>query len=413
MTSRPGWTRHRIKFVTEVNRETLPEGTDEEFAFDYVDIGRVSQGLIDPTPLEMVFGDAPSRARRLAEPGDTIVSTVRTYLRAVATVGSSDVPQVFSTGFAVLHPRGSLVHPSFLSYYLQSNEFVDRIVANSVGVSYPAINASDVAALDLWLPDVPEQRSISDFLDRETAQIDAMIGAQEDLVDRLEERSRAMFAHEAQARVNSGARLKWSLRESDARAGDLAARLPLLSVSIDWGVRRRDASINQSASEDLTNYKVVRRGDVVVNRMRAFQGALGRAPEDGIASPDYSVFQCSPSADSEWLVFLMRSSPFISEMASRIRGIGSPDAGQVRTPRINANDLLDIRVEIPDLDTQRAEVASWQRRAAQMSRLIEASRESTALMQERRSALVSAAVTGGIDPRTGEELTPETVLESV
>jgi type I restriction enzyme S subunit len=255
------------------------------------------------------------------------------------------------------------------------------------------------------------QRAIAEFLDRETAQIDEMIAAQENLVDRLEERSRAMFAHEAQARVNCGQRLKWSMRESDTRAGDLADALPLLSVSIDWGVRRRDATVNQSASEDLTNYKVVRRGDVVVNRMRAFQGALGRAPEDGIVSPDYSVFRCSPSVDSEWLVVLMRSSPFVSEMANRIRGIGSPEAGQVRTPRINAVDLLDIRIEIPDLDLQRTEVASWRRRAEEMSRMIDAANDSIALMQERRAALISAAVTGRVDPRTGQESTPEQVLE--
>lgn len=218
-----------------------------------------------------------------------------------------------------------------------------------------------------------------------------------------------MSAHEAHARVNYGQRLKWSLKESDARAGDVADELPLLSVSIDWGVRRRDATINQSASEDLTNYKMVRRGDVVVNRMRAFQGALGRSPEAGIVSPDYSVFRCSPSVDSEWLVAIMRSRPFVSEMAHRIRGIGSPDAGQVRTPRINANDLLDIRVEIPDLDTQRAEVASWRSRAEEMSRLTEATCGSITLMQERRAALISAAVAARIDPRTGREM----VLESV
>ena len=81
-------------------------------------------------------------------------------------------------------------------------------------------------------------------------------------------------------------RLKWLLSESDARAGAAAEQLPLLSVSISWGVRRREASdaTTRAASEDLSNYKVCRAGNLVINRMRAFQGALGIAGEDGIVS---------------------------------------------------------------------------------------------------------------------------------
>ena len=171
------WRRHRLKFSSNINRSSLPETTDEDYEFDYVDISRVSQGRISDEPQMTTFGSAPSRARRLAKPGDTIVSTVRTYLRAVAAVIPSEEPRVFSTGFAVIQPDTRQVHPRFLTYYLQSAKFVERVVAESVGVSYPAINASDIAAYDFWAPPTEEQRAIADFLDRETAQIDAMLAA--------------------------------------------------------------------------------------------------------------------------------------------------------------------------------------------------------------------------------------------
>lgn len=338
-------------------------------------------------------------------PGDLLFGKLRPYL---AKTWLADREGAAVGDFLVLRPNDS-AGSRYLRYLLLSSLFLDPIAASVTGAKMPRTDWDTVKNSVVPVSNSTAQRAIADFLDRETAQIDEMIAVQQGLVDRLEERSRAMSAHEAHARVNYGQRLKWSLKESDARAGDVADELPLLSVSIDWGVRRRDATINQSASEDLTNYKMVRRGDVVVNRMRAFQGALGRSPEAGIVSPDYSVFRCSPSVDSEWLVAIMRSRPFVSEMAHRIRGIGSPDAGQVRTPRINANDLLDIRVEIPDLDTQRAEVASWRSRAEEMSRLTEATCGSITLMQERRAALISAAVAARIDPRTGREM----VLESV
>src|SRR5690606_31587015 len=111
--------------VAAANIATLPEDTDESFEFTYVDIGNVTQGTMNTDSPPIRFGDAPSRARRLAQPGDSVVSTVRTYLRAVATVPKTDQPLVFSTGFAVLHPAEG-VDARFLSWYLQGDEFVSR-----------------------------------------------------------------------------------------------------------------------------------------------------------------------------------------------------------------------------------------------------------------------------------------------
>lgn len=383
---------------------------------NYTDV--YNNEVVNPN-LELMEATAtPSEVRRFRlQVGDTVFtkdSETAEDIGVPAFVDGSAADFVCGYHLAIARPDPARVYPKYLYWWLSSRDAARLWESRASGVTRVGLRQSEITHFPVPTPtSISQQRMIAEFLDRETAQIDAMIEAQQHLVDRLEERRRAMFAHEVQVRVNCGERLKWSLRESDLRAGDLADKLPLLSVSIDWGVRRRDETINQSASDDLTNYKVVRQGGVVVNRMRAFQGALGRAPEDGIVSPDYSVFRCSPSVDSEWLVVLMRSSPFVSEMAHRIRGIGTPDAGQVRTPRINANDLLDIRVEIPDLDTQRAEVDSWRLRAGQMTRLIEASHDSIALMLDRRAALISAAVTGRIDPRTGQEFTPEMVLESV
>ena len=117
------WFRTRLKYVVGVNKSVLSEDTPDDFEFKYVDIGNVTQGAINTAIPPMTFGAAPSRARRLAEPGDSIVSTVRTYLRAVATVPQSTEALVFSTGFAVLHPHG--VVPRFLSWYGPCPHVVD------------------------------------------------------------------------------------------------------------------------------------------------------------------------------------------------------------------------------------------------------------------------------------------------
>jgi type I restriction enzyme S subunit len=190
------WWATRLKYVADVNVAVLPENMDDDFEFVYIDIGNVTQGTMNTGAAPIRFAEAPSRARRMASPGDSVISTVRTYLRAVATVPSHDEPLIFSTGFAVLSPRDE-VHPRFLSWYLQGDEFVSRVEANSTGVSYPAITATQLVALDLRLPPLEEQRAITDYLDRETARIDMLIAEQQRLIELLRERRHALRVHVA------------------------------------------------------------------------------------------------------------------------------------------------------------------------------------------------------------------------
>ncbi len=164
----------RLKDVAEINAKVLSDSMPDDFSFRYIDIRSVSQGSVSIPADDVTFGSAPSRARRLAEPGDTVVSTVRTYLRAVAPVPETDEPLVFSTGFAVLHPTCE-VDGRYLSYYCQSAPFVDEVVARSVGVSYPAINPREIGNFRLDLPTLEDQRRIADFLDAETRRIDALV----------------------------------------------------------------------------------------------------------------------------------------------------------------------------------------------------------------------------------------------
>lgn len=142
-----------LKFIAGINRRALGETTADSFSFRYVDISAVGRGAIISEPLPTTFSESPSRARRLVQAGDTIVSTVRTYLRAVTPIVDEDEPAslVVSTGFAVLTPRPPLC-PKFFAWVAQSDPFIEEIVARSVGVSYPAINASDLGRLAVPLP---------------------------------------------------------------------------------------------------------------------------------------------------------------------------------------------------------------------------------------------------------------------
>ena len=172
-----GWEAKPLKFTATINDDTLLENTDTDFEFDYVDIGSVDYVEGISSKETMTFENAPSRARRIVKSGDTIVSTVRTYLRAIASIGEFDNPLIVSTGFAVVRPK--TVYADFLAYALKASFFVQSVVARSVGVSYPAINASEIGNIFVPVPRKKEQTAIATFLARETAKIDNLIEKQE------------------------------------------------------------------------------------------------------------------------------------------------------------------------------------------------------------------------------------------
>jgi len=162
-----GWDVMRIKYRTTTNDEVLPENTDPNYEMEYIDISSVDSASGIASCTVVTFEDAPSRARRIVRNNDVIISTVRTYLKAIAAIKEPKPDTIVSTGFAVIRPKG--IEPKYLAFALREPGLINEIVARSVGVSYPAINASEIGCLPIPIPKEDEQRTIADFLDRETA----------------------------------------------------------------------------------------------------------------------------------------------------------------------------------------------------------------------------------------------------
>lgn len=403
---RAGWTRHRMKFATTINARSLPESTDPDFEFDYVDISRVTQGVIDSEPQAVTFGSAPSRARRLADPGDTVVSTVRTYLRAVAEVSPTDLPQVFSTGFAVIKGRPGILDPRFLTYYLQSSPFVERVVADSVGVSYPAINASDLAAYDFWAPNIIEQTAIADFLDRETAQIDAMIEAQEHLLQTLINR-----------RTATRRRGFFTLRDmADIRPLKLLARkvsgsaFPLEEQGMQ-GLDLPFYKVAALASRDVHGV-IVTESDTITSETRAKLGARmiptgsSLMAKIGVASllARVGVISRDCCIDNNMVAFIPHTGVDPRFLYHTLCDIDIyPYINQSTIPYMNERAIMNAPIPLPNLAEQRRLVNKLDGELAKASALVAETESMIFLLRERREALITAAVSGRIDPTTGIE----------
>ena len=175
------WQVCRIKNVATCNDDTLSETTSPYLPIEYVEIGDVnsSEGIVHTEFYS--FKDAPSRARRITQKGDVIVSTVRTYLRAISKIDKNGL--IVSTGFAVL--RAVKYHADYLAYSALSESFINNVIAISTGISYPAVNATQISNLPILLPSQIEQESIANFLDGKCSEIDELISLQEKMIDEL------------------------------------------------------------------------------------------------------------------------------------------------------------------------------------------------------------------------------------
>jgi len=303
------WETRRLKYAAAINTDTLPESTNPDFDLQYVDIGNVDSvgNILDIQ--EMSFERAPSRARRRVRHGDTIISTVRTYLKAIAHIDQPPDKVIVSTGFAVLRPRPGL-DPKYLWRLVQSQGFVDAVVAHSEGIGYPAIAPTKLADLPVWIPTLAEQRAIAAFLDRETARLDALVAKQERLIELLQEKRAALISHAVTKGLDPTAPMKdsgipsvgqipahWEVRrnkrileESDRRS--TTGEEELLSVSHITGVTpRSEKEVYMFMAESMEGYKLCSPDDLVINTMWAWMGALGVSEYEGIVSPSYQQVQ--------------------------------------------------------------------------------------------------------------------------
>lgn len=201
------WQTKPLKRACGINRNTLGEDTPSNWEMLYLDISSVnSEGNI--LGLEShTFASAPTRARRQVKAGDTVISTVRTYLKAIAHFEQPPENLIASTGFAVLSPSSEL-DSRFLWRAVQAHGFVSQVVANSEGVGYPAIAPSKLADLPISFPPLATQRRIAAYLDEQTAKIDRLIDKRQQQIGLLKEQRAALIQHAVTRGLNPNVKMK-------------------------------------------------------------------------------------------------------------------------------------------------------------------------------------------------------------
>jgi type I restriction enzyme, S subunit len=410
------YTKEPLKYVVTINDESLTEKTHPCQEILYVDIGNVdSTGIINEIA-EYRFEDAPSRARRIVRNGDVIISTVRTYLQAVAPIEFPPDNLIVSTGFAVVRPRLDKFDTGYCKYALCSSEFVSEVVSRSVGISYPAINSSDLSDIDVYVPTVSQQQKIATYLDRETEKIDALIAAKKRLLELLAEKRRSMITHAVTRGLRDDVPMKdsgVSFIGSTPQHWQVTYLRRMLS-QMDYGISESvgiegkttilrmgdiyDGEIsykNVGFVEEVDPLLLLLPGDLLFNRTNSLDqvGKVGIFREHQnfpVSFASYLVrMRCGKNVLPEFLNYALNSSP----MLKWARNEALPAIGQAN---LNPNRYSYLPITIPPLQEQ-AEIFEYLNViTAKINELFLLTQKAIALLQERRTSLISAAVTGQI-----------------
>ena len=169
----------------------------------------------------------------------------------------------------------------------------------------------------------------------------------------------------------------------------------LLSVYLDRGVipYSEGGGLVHKPSEMLDGYQLVEPGNFVLNNQQAWRGSVGVSKHRGIVSPAYLVFELDKRLDPDFANFQFRERRFVEEMMLSSQGVGDIQR-QVKWPLLRYAKVL-----LPPMEEQCAIVADLKRATARINTLIAKTEHSIELLRERRTALITSAVTGKIDLR--------------
>ena len=405
-----GWEIIPVKYLAKYNYDTLAESCSPDFEFSYIDIGSVTYTDGITNYQNFKFKDAPSRARRIVHSGDILVSTVRTYLRAVACVNEHRLPQIASTGFLVLQADISKIHPHFLMYSVLSDNFICKVEANSVGISYPAINASQIVHFKLPIPQLSEQFLLVTYLDRQCSEIDALLSK---TLSSIEEYKKLKQAVITQA-VTKGVRGEREMKDSGVEwIGEIPAEwsvqriktifsirnernyLPLEQVNLislytDKGVVQH-CDIEKTTGNKASNadgYKKVYPNDMIVNIILCWMGAIGRSNYAGVTSPAYDVYVPSSKIECKFYHYYFRTLGFSGDCYKNGRGI------MAMRWRTYSDQFRSIKVVVPPLEEQKEIVGYLDAKCAEIDGLIAKKEQLIKELESYKKSLIYEVVTG-------------------
>ena len=280
----------------------------------------------------------------------------------------------------------------------------------SQSAAQPGLAVDVIANLEIPVPPYREQRAIADYLDRETGRLDALVAAKERVLGLLVEKRRALITRAVTRGLDPSARFldsgipwlgeipahwetersRWLFQERDLRSE--TGEEELLTVSHLTGVTlRSEKDVNMFEAETTEGYKICLSGDLVINTLWAWMGAMGVSPVNGIVSPAYNVYQPGTRFEPSYVDAMVRLPVFAQEVTRYSKGVWSSRL------RLYPEGFFEVFLPVPPLSEQRKIIEHIANETMKLDKLRTANERTIILLKERRAALIAAAVTGQLE----------------
>jgi len=356
--------------------------------------------------------------------GDVLLNITGASIGRSCVVPAGFQPANVNQHVCAIRPKSSDIGP-FLSWLFKSHPVKSQIDLAQNGAAREGLNFEQIGNISVPIAPPEEQAKLTAFLGRETAKIDALVAEQEQLITRLKEKRQAVISHAVTKGLNPSVPMKDSGVEWLGTApahwqvtplARIASSPGSLFIDGDW-VESKDLSdvgiryittgnvgegkykeqgngyISEEKFDELRCTEVFP-GDLLISRLNLPIGRACVVPDLGgriITSVDNVITRPDDAYSRPYLAYMLSSAAHFANMENLARG--------TTMQRISRSSLGQVRFAIPKLNEQQEIVKHLDTETTRMDNLILYVSEAIALLQERRSALISAAVTGQIDVR--------------
>jgi type I restriction enzyme, S subunit len=353
-----------------------------------------------PDTLDRVECTTAEIAAYCVLPGDLFFvrsSLKQNGIAAAALAQKCSEPVVFECHLVRARPTPAIFNSRFASYLLNSDFYRSFLISRAKVTTMTTVDQETLASIDVLVPPQSEQSAIATFLDYQIAKLDVLVREQQRLIGLLKEKRQAVIAHAVTKGLDANAPMKPS------GVGWLG------EVPKHWDIKQLKWIVMFQRGHDLPSEKR-EDGDVPVVSSAGISGSHSRAMAHGpgIVTGRYGTIGAFhlvegpywPLNTTLYSIDLRGSHPnFLAYLLSYLSPLFIMNAVKSAVPGVDRNDIHPLPTAVPSCAEQVMIAVKLDRDTAKLDELIREAETAIALLQERRSALITAAVTGKIDVR--------------
>lgn len=341
-----------------------------------------------------------------------------------------DLENLRTSRVGIVHERGIMspayirlkindqYHPRYAYYYFY--DLYLNAVFNSLGEGVRStLGPTDLLKIAIVEPPHSEQIAIASFLDKKLVQIDEAIAIKEQQISLLKERNQIVIQQAMIQGLDTNVPMKdsgidwignipehWEVVKLKHLFSENTQRTKtgneiLFSLRMELGlVPHDDVSDKPIPAENLVDYKIVKSGQLVMNRMRASIGIFGLASDFGLVSPDYAVFDVAETVRADYYLALFKMPLMWTQFRLASKGMGTGSSGFMR---LYTDEFGDIKVAKPPKQEQESLMQFIEKTNISTAAGVEHIQFQIEKLKEYKATLINSAVTGKI------KITPEMI----